>query len=113
MLDIAAAAEAPHDLAVRIIAATPAPIYTAKGQTDEEAMRAAGHNAAAQLREFMLSPSVPEAIRVCYAIAVLDDQLLVAQLTGSPRAPEYREEIMRDRGTLAAYLKRLNGQSEP
>ncbi len=98
--------QSPRNIALRIISEQPDAIYHPADNTEKEQNFAAGHNAAAQLRRFMLGDSVPEEIRVCYAMQILVDRLMAAH-----RA-EYRDEIMRERAILVAYLRELNQRTK-
>lgn len=102
-------AESPDETALRIILAAPAPIYRPSESTDEELKRVSKFHSDAQLNQFMVGNNVPEEIRVCYAMHLLVERLLLARdLSGSNFANDYRENLKRDHETLATYLKQLN-----
>ena len=105
----AVSAESPHETAVRIISSAPAPVYQPKDTTDAERTKTSQFNAAAQLHKFLLGDSVPEEIRVCYAMHLLVDRMLQAHdLSDSKLAKDYRAELTRDHEVLAIYLRQLN-----
>jgi hypothetical protein len=102
-------AESPHEIALRIISAEPAPTYQPKNTTDEERTKASQFNAAAQLHKFLLGDSVSEEIRVCYAMHLLVDRLLQTRdFSDSKLAKDYQESLRRDHETLVTYLRELN-----
>ena len=106
-------AESPHEVALRIISSAPTPLYHPSDPTEEEQKRSSGLNSDAQLNQFMLSDSVPEKIRVCYALHLLVGRLLLARdLSGSSLANEYRDGLKRDHEILITYLRQLNEQAE-
>ena len=107
----AASEESPHDLAVRLISSDPAPIYQARDSTGDEQKAATRLNAESQLQRFILSDAVSEEIRVCYAMHVLVDRLILARdLSDSQLAKAYREDLNRSYDTLANYLHELKEQ---
>jgi hypothetical protein len=107
----AAPEESPHDLAVRIISSRSAPVYQPKDTTDEERKKEARFNAGSELHEFILSDSVPDEIKVCYAMHVLVDRLILARdLSNSNLAKAYKEDLDRSYDRLADYLHTLNQQ---
>ena len=109
----AASEESPHDLAVRIISSGPAAVYQPTNSTDEEKKRAARFNAEPQLQQFMLSDAVPEDIRVCYAMHVLVERLVLARdLSNSKLANAYREDLNRSYDALGEYLRSLKEHRE-
>jgi hypothetical protein len=102
-------AESPHEIALRIISSAPSPIYSPTKSTAEELDRAAGFSSDAQLNKFMLTDSVLEEIRVCYAMHLLVGRLLLARdLSDSKLARDYRNDLRRDHEVLAKYLRQLN-----
>jgi hypothetical protein len=110
---IAASAESPHDTALRIIASSPGPVYHPPNSTDPELNKAAVLNSQTQLRQFMLGDSVPEDIRVCFALRLLDERLLLSRdLNRSDFSAQYKDDLTRDREVLTTYLRRLNERSK-
>ena len=110
----AASEESRHDLAVRLISSRPAPVYQAKDSTEDEQKAATRLNAESQLQRFMLSDAVSEDIRVCYAMHVVVDRLILARdLSDSQLARAYREDLNRSYDTLANYLHELKEQKRP
>ena len=102
-------AESPHEIALRVILSAPAPVYHPSDGTDEELKRASSFHSDAQLNQFILSDSVPEEIRVCYAMHLLVGRLLLARdLSDSKFANDYRDDLRRDYEVLATYLRQLN-----
>jgi hypothetical protein len=104
-------AESPHEIAVRIILSAPTPVHHFSDGIDEELKRALGLHSDARLNQFMLGDSVPEEIRVCYAMHLLVGRLLLARdLSDSKFANDYRNDLRRDYEVLATYLRQLNEQ---
>jgi hypothetical protein len=101
----ARADESPHEKVVRIISLTP-PIYVPTDDSAEEQKRATAINST--LRNFLLSDSTPEEVRVCYALEILAQRLVTATPESFPKA--YREDIMQDHKALTLYLRELNEQ---
>jgi hypothetical protein len=108
MLCRTTAEESPHRLAVQIIAASaPVSAYVPKDNSDAEKKRAAIN---LRLRNFMLSDAVPEDVRVCYALGIVERQMLDVHNLPSDSAKAAREELLQEHRTLEAYLRQL---SEP
>src|SRR2546423_906023 len=102
-------AESPHEIALRIISSAPAPAYQPSDATDKERNLASKFNSDAQLNQFMLGSSVTEEVRVCYAMHLLVERLLLARdLSDSTLAKDYRDDLRRDHEVLATYLRQLN-----
>jgi hypothetical protein len=106
-------AESPHEVALRIISSSLTPLYYPSDSIDEELKWSSGLNSDAQLNKFMLSESVPEEIRVCYALHLLVGRLLLARdLSSSSFANEYRDGLKRDHEVLTTYLTQLNERTK-
>jgi len=106
---VTGAEETPHEKVVRIISST-APVYAPIDMSAEEQNRAVEINSG--LRKLWLSDSVPEEIRVCYALDILIQQLLAAPTSGSEFAEAYKKDITQDHRTLTLYLRSLNERAK-
>jgi hypothetical protein len=103
----AIADESPHDKVIRIISSTPGPTYAPKDDTEQELNAAAALNSSSQLRQFMLSDTVPERIKACYALDILAQRLL-RDMGDSNLSKAYKQEMREDQKVLIMYLKQLN-----
>lgn len=99
------AEESPHALVVQIISASaPVSAYVPKDDSAEEQKRATIN---LRLRNFMLSDAVPEDVRVCYALGILEHQMLDARNLPSDSAKARLEWLEQEHRTLEQYLRRL------
>ena len=97
--------ESPQALVVQIISASaPVSAYVPKDNSAEEQKRASIN---LLLRNFMLSAAVPEEVRVCYALGILERQMLDARDLPSDSAKAHREALRQEHRTLTEYLRQL------
>ena len=105
-LSRARAEKSPETLVVQIIeASAPVSAYVPKDDSPEEQKRAAIN---LRLRNYMLSDAVPEDVRVCYALGLLERQMLDNHaLLPSDSAKVRIEWLEQEHRTLEKYLRRL------
>ena len=104
-------AEARKEVAVRVIRSDDTPIYNSFGYSEREKNESTISVSHLQLKNFMLGDTVPEAIRVCFALHLLERKLgSLRRFVDSSNASLKR--IEQDRGILASYLRELNSPSK-
>ena len=101
----AAGDTSPETLVVQIIeASAPVSAYVPKDDSPEEQKRAAIN---LRLRNYMLSDAVPQDVRVCYALGILEQQMLDNQALSSDSAKARAEWLKQEHRTLEKYLRQL------
>ena len=115
---LARSALAADDLASEVIRSEPIAAYNPTNNTEAELNKAAAINSGVRLQYLILHEASQE-VRVCYAIRVLDSQIVAAQrLAAAPsddgRAKRYLAGLLDKRTKLAKQFRAIQDQkAEP